>query len=192
MESGVALTFDDGPHRHGTPQVLEILADQQVRATFFLVGEQVRKQPELAAEIAAAGHEIALHCYEHRNLMGLTPHQTRDDLERADQLISEVTGCIPRLYRPPYGILSASALRFARERKLDTVLWSNDGRDWSSKASPETIYQQITADLTPGAVMLLHDADDYSVQHSWTRTVAALPQTIERVRELDLEFTDAF
>src|ERR1041385_2379281 len=110
---GCALTFDDGPHAQGTPAVLEALARSGARATFFLVGEQVRRNPSLSREIVAAGHEIGLHCDRHRELLRLTPAQTRADIERAEQAIGEATGLAPALYRPPYGVLNAAALRLA-------------------------------------------------------------------------------
>ncbi|MGD1056047.1 MAG: polysaccharide deacetylase family protein [Solirubrobacteraceae bacterium] len=80
---GYALTFDDGPHPQGTPAVLEILSRERVQATFFLVGEQVRRDPDLAREILAAGHAVGLHCDRHRNLLRLAPWQVRDDIDRA-------------------------------------------------------------------------------------------------------------
>ena len=114
---GIALTFDDGPHAQGTPAVLELLRAAGTHATFFLVGEQVARRPALAAEIAAAGHEIALHCDRHRNLMRLTPGQVRDDLVRATDRIAAATDRVPVLYRPPYGLLTAPAVRFARAQR---------------------------------------------------------------------------
>ncbi len=107
--AGYALTFDDGPHREGTPAVLEILARERVQATFFLVGEQVLRNPTLAAEIVAAGHGIGLHCHRHRNLLRLTPRQVREDILRALGVIEETTGRSPVLYRPPYGVSNAAA-----------------------------------------------------------------------------------
>src|SRR5579863_1579382 len=83
MYRGVALTFDDGPHPEGTPAVLELLAREQIHATFFLVGEQVAQRPALAAELLAAGHAVGIHCQRRRNLLRLTPSQVRDDLARA-------------------------------------------------------------------------------------------------------------
>src|SRR5205807_4475944 len=110
--------------------VLEILRDAKATATFFLVGEQVARRPGVAAEIAAAGHEIGVHCHRHRSLLRLTPQQVRDDLDRAHDLIAEATGREPRLYRPPYGVLNAAALAIARRRGWQTVLWARDGHDW--------------------------------------------------------------
>ncbi|MGI8440772.1 MAG: polysaccharide deacetylase family protein, partial [Thermoleophilaceae bacterium] len=103
--AGIALTFDDGPHPHGTPAVLSALAESHAKATFFVVGEQVRRRPVLLAEIASAGHEVALHCDRHRNLLRLTPRQTREDLARGEAAIIDVLGYPPRLWRPPYGVL---------------------------------------------------------------------------------------
>lgn len=176
--AGVALTFDDGPHAEGTPAVLEILRRAGAPATFFLVGEQVERRPALAAEIAAAGHEIAVHCHRHRNLMRLSPRAVRDDLARAVDAIGRATGLPPRLYRPPHGILTTPALLEARRRGWIPVLWSRDGRDWSARASAASIAARLTGRLRAGDILLLHDADDYSAPGSWRRTVAALPAVL--------------
>jgi len=184
---GYALTFDDGPHPQGTPAVLEILARERVRATFFLVGEQVLRAPALAREIAQAGHEIALHCHRHRNLLRLTPRQVREDLARAHDVIVTHTGCAPVLYRPPYGVLNAAALRLARARGWRTLLWSHWGRDWEARATPASIAARVTDGAGAGAVLLLHDADDYSAPGSWRRTAQALPRVIATLRERGLQ-----
>jgi peptidoglycan/xylan/chitin deacetylase (PgdA/CDA1 family) len=94
---GYALTFDDGPHAQGTPAMLEILAGERVPATFFLVGEQVRRNPGLAREIVQAGHGVALHCDRHRNLLRLTPWQVREDIARAQAAIEDDSGRSPAL-----------------------------------------------------------------------------------------------
>jgi peptidoglycan-N-acetylglucosamine deacetylase len=180
---GYALTFDDGPHAQGTPAALEILAGAGVQATFFLVGEQVRRNPALAREILAAGHRIGLHCDRHRNLLRLAPWQVREDLARALQTIEDVTGCSPVLYRPPYGVLNAAALRLARGHGWRTLLWSQWGRDWEARATPESIATRVTDGIDEGSVLLLHDADDYSAPGSWRRTTAALPRVLETVAE---------
>lgn len=183
---GCALTFDDGPHAQGTPAVLELLAQSRVRATFFLVGEQVLRNPGLATEIVAAGHGIGLHCHRHRNLLRLTPWQVREDIARAQAIIEETTGCTPTLYRPPYGVLNASALRLARRRGWRTLLWSHWGRDWEARATAESIAARVTDGVADGSVLLLHDADDYGAADSWRRTVAALPRVLGTLAERGL------
>jgi len=184
---GYALTFDDGPHPHGTAAVLEVLREAHVQATFFLVGERVLSAPGLAREIADAGHGVALHCNRHRNLLRLTPRQTRADIERAYAAIAEHSGRAPTLYRPPYGVLNASALRLARARGWRTLLWSHWGRDWEAHATPASIAARVTDGAGAGAVLLLHDGDDYSAPGSWRRTVEALPRVLDTLAERGLQ-----
>lgn len=183
---GVALTFDDGPHLLGTPAILEALAARGVPATFFLVGEQVLRNPRLAAEIVAAGHTIGLHCHRHRNLLRLAPSQVREDIARAQVAIEDATGLSPGLYRPPYGILNAAALRLAREADRRTLLWTHWGHDWRVRATPESIAAEVTEGVGEGSVLLLHDADDYSAPGSWQRTAAALPRVLDVLAESGL------
>jgi peptidoglycan/xylan/chitin deacetylase (PgdA/CDA1 family) len=184
---GYGLTFDDGPHPQGTPAVLEILAAAGVHATFFLVGEQLRRSPSLGAEIVAGGHAIGLHCDRHRNLLRLTPRQVRLDIDRAQATIEDLTGRSPSLYRPPYGVLNATALRMARSRGWRTLLWSGWGRDWEARATPASILSRLTTDARDGAVLLLHDADDYGARGCWRQTVAALPTVLATLAERGLE-----
>lgn len=177
----VGLTFDDGPHPHGTPAVLEVLREAGASATFFLVGEQVERRPSVVAEIVAAGHEVALHCERHRNLLRLTPGQVRDDLDRAAAVIANAAGRPPRLYRPPYGVFNAAGLVIARRRGWESVLWTRWGRDWEGRATPESIAAKVSDGVRGGDVLLLHDADYYSAPGSWRRTVHALPRVLETV-----------
>ncbi|MGA7703714.1 MAG: polysaccharide deacetylase family protein [Solirubrobacteraceae bacterium] len=183
---GVALTFDDGPHVLGTPAVLEVLAARGVSATFFLVGEQVLRNPALAGEIVAAGHTIGLHCHRHRNLLRLAPWQVREDIVRAQAAIEDATGLSPGLYRPPYGILNAAALRLARRADRRTLLWTHWGHDWRARATPSSIAAEVTNGVGEGSVLLLHDADDYSAPGSWRRTAASLPLVLDVLAEAGL------
>jgi peptidoglycan/xylan/chitin deacetylase (PgdA/CDA1 family) len=176
---GIAITFDDGPHPEGTPAVLELLAQARVSATFYLVGEQVERRPALAAEIAAAGHEIGIHGYRHTLLLRRRPGALRDDLDRAAAVIGEASGRQSLSYRPPYGVFSLAGLGLARER-WSPLLWTRWGRDWERKATAESIARLATRDLGPRDVVLLHDADFYSVEGSWRRTVAALPAVLDQ------------
>jgi peptidoglycan-N-acetylglucosamine deacetylase len=184
---GYALTFDDGPHPRGTPAALQALAAADVRATFFLVGEQVRRNPGLVGEIVAAGHDIGLHCDRHRNLLRLAPWQVRADIARARATLEAVSGRQIGLYRPPYGALNATALRLARAHGWRTLLWSHWGKDWQARATPESIATLVTAGAGAGSVLLLHDADDYSARDSWRRTVAALPRVLDTLAQRGLQ-----
>ena len=186
--AGIALTFDDGPHPEGTPAVLELLAAAGAKATFFLVGEQVRAFPELAERIAAEGHEVAVHGDRHRVMLRLAPALIAADLDRAQATIGELTGQRPRFHRPPLGIYSYPGLRIARQQGLEPLLWSRWGRDWSAKSTAGSISEMVTTDLSAGDVLLLHDADWYSDAGCWRNTVAALPTILERVNSSGLQF----
>jgi peptidoglycan-N-acetylglucosamine deacetylase len=158
-----------------------VLRERGAVATFFLVGEQVERHRSVAAEIAAAGHRIALHGHRHRLQLHIPPHALADDLSRGFDVVAEATGREPIAYRPPYGIFSPAGLAYARKREWRPVLWSRWGRDWAARATPESIAAKVTEDLTGGDVLLLHDADWYSAAGSHRNTVAALPRVLDAI-----------
>jgi peptidoglycan/xylan/chitin deacetylase (PgdA/CDA1 family) len=166
----VGLTFDDGPHRQGTPAILETLAAAGASATFFVVGEQVRREPGIVREVAAAGHRLAVHGDRHVAATFVAPGALRADLDRCAALVAEHGGVAPDRYRPPYGVFSAAALREARRRGWTPLLWSAWGRDWRARATPDAIASRVTRDVRAGDVVLLHDADHYSAADSWRRS----------------------
>jgi len=179
--SSVALTFDDGPHPEGTPAVLDRLADLGWTATFFVLGAQVRRFPDVVAETVRRGHEIALHGDEHRYLIARPPWTAYDDLRRARDSVVAITGVQPRWWRPPYGVLSGPGLVAARRLGLRPVLWSAWGRDWAADATATSVVAELAASPLPGATLLLHDSDVTSGPASWRTTVAALPLLAERI-----------
>jgi peptidoglycan-N-acetylglucosamine deacetylase len=183
---GAALTFDDGPHPEGTPAVLELLAGANARATFFLVGEQVQRRPALAAEIKAAGHEVALHGHRHRLQLRMSAREIEADLAQGTAAIEAATGQRPRLHRPPYGIYSAAGLQAARAAGLNPLLWSRWGKDWRRLTTPARIAARATRNVAAGDVILLHDADFYSSRDSYRRTVQALPAILTELGRLGI------
>lgn len=184
---GVALTFDDGPHPEGTPAVLEVLSGAGARATFFVIGEQVRRRPALAAEIAAQGHLVALHGDRHRLQLRLSERELRTDLDRGRAAIEDATGRSADHHRPPYGIYSASGLAAAREAGLKPLLWSRWGKDWRKFTTPERIAARATREVGPGDVILLHDADFYSSKNSHRRTVLALSLILRHLKAQEID-----
>jgi peptidoglycan/xylan/chitin deacetylase (PgdA/CDA1 family) len=176
------ITFDDGPHAQGTPAVLDRLDAAGTKALFFLVGEQVERDPGLAREVLARGHEIGVHCHRHRNLLRVTARGFRTDLDRAHAAITTATGEEPRLYRPPYGILTTATLPEVHRRGWTLQLWTRWGRDWTRRATPGTIAARVLRDgpLRPRDVVLLHDSDAYSAPGSWQATAAALDRILSR------------
>jgi peptidoglycan/xylan/chitin deacetylase (PgdA/CDA1 family) len=123
----IALTFDDGPDRRSTPRFLDLLAAHGVTATFFLLGAHVQREVRLVRDLAAAGHELGVHGWEHRCLALRPPGGLASELIRSRELIEDVTGLEPRWYRPPYGVMTGEGLRAARKAQLQTVLWSSWG-----------------------------------------------------------------
>jgi peptidoglycan/xylan/chitin deacetylase (PgdA/CDA1 family) len=184
--AAVAITFDDGPHPEGTPAILEILAATGARATFFVVGEQVQRRPELARRILDEGHALALHGHRHQLQLRLTCAQLESDLQRGAAAIEAATGTDVHFHRPPYGIYSAAGLRAVRERGMRPLLWSTWGKDWRKLTTPERIAARVTRALEPGAVILLHDADFYSARHSHERTALALPLILTELKSREL------
>jgi peptidoglycan/xylan/chitin deacetylase (PgdA/CDA1 family) len=172
----VALTFDDGPRAESTPAVLAALDALGWRATFFMLGVEARREPAVAAAVAAAGHEIGLHGDAHRAALREPPWATVAALRRARLAIEDATGVAPRWYRPPYGVPSGAALAGARSLGLRPVLWTAMGRDWEAGATPASIVAAVAADLAPGGTVLLHDA---AASGSWRAAVAALPLLAE-------------
>ena len=154
--------------------MLDVLARAGARATFFVIGEQVQRRPELLRRIAGEGHVVALHGFRHRLQPRLGAGALREDLARGLEAIGAVIGEPPLLHRPPYGIYTPAGLAIVREAGMRPLLWSRWGKDWRRLTTPARIAARALAGTGPGDVILLHDADFYSSRHSHRRTVAAL------------------
>jgi peptidoglycan-N-acetylglucosamine deacetylase len=170
----VALTFDDGPDPASTPAFLAELDRLGWRATFFMLGTMARRAPALVAEVAAAGHEVAVHGDEHRNMLRRTPRSAAADIRRCRDVLAEQTGVAPAWFRPPFGILSYGALRGAKRVGLATVLWTTWGRDWRREATPESVSVDVLRRYVAGGTVLLHDSDCESYPGSWRSALGAL------------------
>jgi len=152
----VALTFDDGPDPVHTPAVLDTLAAEGVRATFFVVGEKVVAHPDLIARIVGDGHELGNHTYSHPYLPLRRSHTVADELARTDDAIARITGTVPRLARPPYGGRSPRNVRaFVRAGK-QLVLWDVNSFDWKGKPA-EHVADRVLTRVRPGSIVLMHD-----------------------------------
>jgi peptidoglycan/xylan/chitin deacetylase (PgdA/CDA1 family) len=176
----IALTFDDGPDRRSTPPFLDLLAARGVTATFFLLAGHAERESVLVREMAAAGHELAVHGWEHDCLALRRPGGLTEDLLRSRELIEGLSGHAVRWYRPPYGVMTGEGLYAARKARLRTVLWSSWGVDWSRHATPATIVATVSRSVRPGGTVLLHDTDRTAARGSWERTLAATGLLLER------------
>jgi peptidoglycan-N-acetylglucosamine deacetylase len=172
----VALTFDDGPDPESTPAFLAALDDLGWKATFFMLGDMVRAAPEVAHEVAAAGHEVAVHGDVHGNMLRRTPGRTQADITAAFDTVRDATGTSPLWFRPPFGIMSYSSLRVARGLGMRTVLWTTWGRDWRKEATPRSVVNEVMRRYVDGGTVLLHDSDCTSYPGSWRSALGALPE----------------
>lgn len=153
----VALTFDDGPDPQRTPAVLDLLARQGVRATFFVVGARAEAHPELVRRMVAEGHVVGNHSYTHSWRFPLRSlGRTVEELRRTGEVLHRITGRRPRLFRPPFGVTNPTIARAVRRLGLDPVGWSIRSLDTMGQ-SPERVAARILRRLHPGAVILLHD-----------------------------------
>jgi peptidoglycan/xylan/chitin deacetylase (PgdA/CDA1 family) len=184
----VALTFDDGPHPRSTPAFLRLLEQREVRATFFLLGASAARWPALTRELADAGHELAVHGWDHRCMALTSPKATYEGLARARDVIAEQTGIRPRWFRPSYGVLTAAAIHASRRLGLTPILWTNWGRDWTGRATASSVRATVTRGLSGGAVILLHDATGgHAAPGAWRATLAALPAILDHCVGRDLQ-----
>jgi peptidoglycan/xylan/chitin deacetylase (PgdA/CDA1 family) len=178
-----ALTFDDGPDPDGTPAVLDALDAVGIKATFFVVGEQLMKHHAIAREALARGHELALHGFQHVEHGTLSPQGARDDLARALGAFEAATGRKPRFFRPPYGRFSEHSHSACADLGLEPVYWSSWGMDWE-EIPAERIADLVTRDLAPGAIVLLHDSTRYAPRRSTQPTAEAVALIAEAGVEL--------
>ena len=162
----VSLTFDDGPDPEITPRLLDMLAEHEARATFFVIGRQLEKSLALGERMLAAGHELGNHSWQHsrlQNFYSTAGHGA--EIDRCAQLIKSVTRCEREpLYRPPVGLKSPAMARAAYQRKLTAVAWSIHSRDTILRDA-NTIVASILRRIRPGDIVLLHDGHDLEQRH---------------------------
>ena len=180
----VALTFDDGPSPD-TEDILDVLAEHRVRATFFMVGREVERFPVIAQRVLAEGHEVGNHSYSHPVYLLQRSGGTLDQLKRAQDVITETTGVKPTLARPPYGVRTPAYFEAARVLGLHTVQWDVAGFDWRQR-SPARIADNVLRQVRAGSIILLHDGDSAGKQDR-QNTVRALPLIIEGLHRRNLQ-----
>jgi peptidoglycan/xylan/chitin deacetylase (PgdA/CDA1 family) len=151
----IALTVDDGPHYKTTPELLAVLKEKQVRATFFVLGANAEAHPDIVAQAVAEGHEIASHAYSHKRLNRLTPAEVKAEFERFEAVVRPVAPQ-PVFFRPPDGAYNDGIVALAREHGYTTVLWSIDTGDWRRLPVPQVVAAAVN-NAKPGGIILMHD-----------------------------------
>lgn len=160
----VAITFDDGPNPEYTVELLEGLQKRGVKATFFVLGAEVEKYPDIVKKIDDGGHLIGVHSYEHVNFGQIGDEAAIEQIEKTQEAIHNVTGKYAGYIRPPYGCWKKS---LDVEVPLIEVLWDIDPLDWATKDA-DTVVQRILKGVTEGSIILLHDASQSSVQAAFS------------------------
>jgi peptidoglycan/xylan/chitin deacetylase (PgdA/CDA1 family) len=176
----IAMTFDDGPHPTNTPRLLDILRQRNIKATFYVIGQNVQRYPEITRRIVAEGHEIGNHTWSHTKLTTLGDSSVQEELRRTQDAIVAATGVKPRTMRPPYGaLLTRQREMVFNEFGYPTVLWSVDPEDWR-RPGVDVVCSRILGGASNGAIILAHDLH--------APTVDAMPQTLDRLLERGYRF----
>lgn len=182
-DNSVALTFDDGPSPD-TLKILDLLRSANIKATFFLIGENVEKYPEIARRIAEEGHEIGNHSFSHPIFLFCTSDKTRRELKKTQEVIRKITGITPLNARPPCGVRSKAYFATAQELGLRTIQWSDVGFDWK-KISSERIARNILETVQSDSIILLHDGDSAG-KRTRRATVEVVPLILEGLQSKGL------
>jgi len=183
----IALTYDDGPNDPHTLLLLEILAKHGVQATFFLIGRYVKQRPDIACEIARAGHVVGNHTFHHPNLIFASAARTLAELQQCTQVLADTIGDHSSLFRPPFGGRRPATLRVARSLGLETVMWTVTGWDWKGKPA-EYVEHKVCQQVRGGDVILLHDGGHAGFGADRSQTVIATDRLIARYSAEGYEF----
>jgi peptidoglycan/xylan/chitin deacetylase (PgdA/CDA1 family) len=185
--SRVALTFDDGPDPVVTPSVLDALASDGARATFFAIGRSLEAHPQIARRVLAEGHELANHSWHHARWQSFTGVREQvAEIERGERAIARLAGDGRKpLYRAPFGIKSPPFVLAAQAKRLTMVAWSLHSRD-TRIADPERIAARVLERIRPGDIVLMHDGHDLPGRHR-SAAAAALPLVLAGLRTKELE-----
>lgn len=172
-EEKAYLTFDDGPAQDLTPRLLDLLAEFDVKATFFLIGERARRNPGITRRIHEDGHTIGNHSYSHPRMWRQSKAKLEDELSQTDRILEDVTGRKPVLLRPPYGKFGLNLMLAVKRTNHRIVLWNYSLRDYKAGVAAHQIHARIEK-IRPRQIVLAHDGHDHS-HHMLTALTHALP-----------------
>ena len=183
----LALTYDDGPNDPHTLHLLDVLARHDMHATFFLIGRFVRQRPDIAREIARAGHVVGNHTFTHPLLTLMSEAAIRQELSDCRAAIEDAVGKHSNLFRPPFGGRRPAVLRMVREIGLEPIMWNVTGYDWNAPPAAE-IERKVSKQIRGGDVILLHDGGHRQMGTDRSNTVAATDSLIARYKSASYAF----
>ena len=178
-EKAIALTFDDGPWPQTTVQVLNILKQNNIKATFFWIGRNLKKHPDIARQVVAEGHAIGNHTWHHW-YFHMNPATAAAEIENTSKLIYQTTGVQTFLFRPPGGFLNNGLVAYARSKNYGIMMWNSEPGEFQPRNTAATYVKNVVNMATPGGIVLLHDVHP--------KTVLALPQIITELRQRGYRF----
>lgn len=155
-EKLVALTFDDGPHPRMTEMILDVLEENDVRATFFVIGQNALYRPDIVKMTSESGHEIGNHTFSHPHISRLDEKSLCNEISEAEEAILRACGVRPRVFRPPEGACESSVMLVASKLEYNVILWSIDTRDWAHSQKYDII-KNVKKNIRPGSIILFHD-----------------------------------
>ena len=157
----IALTFDDGPHPRYTPQILDVLDEYNIKATFFVVGVNAKNYPDTIEEVIKRGHEIGNHTYSHPHVSCLNSYTLKEEVEKCESAIYELMDYKTKLFRPPEGMIDADVRTVLRSLDYKVILWDIDTRDWAH-VPPDEIAKNVVDNISSGDIILMHDYVSYN------------------------------
>jgi peptidoglycan/xylan/chitin deacetylase (PgdA/CDA1 family) len=176
----LAITFDDGPHPKNTPRLLDLLKERGVKATFYVIGQNVSQYPDIARRIVEEGHEIGNHSYTHPSLPKLSAARLTEEITKSNDAIQQATGVLPTTMRPPYGAINAAITkRLNEEFQLPVILWTVDPLDWKIRKASH-VSNHILQNSNAGAIVLAHDIHP--------STIDAMPAAIDGLLAKGFQF----
>jgi len=184
-DKDIAFTFDDGPDPRYTPQLLDLLKQHRIKATFFVLGEKAKANPDIIRRIVDEGHVIGLHANKHIGAPFRSYKAMKDDFHNSLDILKNM-GVRIHLYRPPWGLVNVVSRKFIREYKFAPILWSIHASDWSRYCNEEHIEKVLTQKVKPGDIVLLHDGR--GAKEAPQRTINALKSAIPQMKKKGFRF----
>ena len=176
----IAISFDAAWGNDDTEELIKILKEYDVPATFFVVGAWVDKYPESVKQLSDAGHQIQNHSNTHPHMPQLSKEQMKDEIESCNNKIESITGVRPTLHRPPYGDYDNALIETLSELNMYTIQWDVDSLDWKDNATPDSICKRVTSRVQNGSIVLFHNDADH--------TPEALPNILKCLKDEGYEF----